>query len=205
MKITSESLINDALRLRKSQDEIKGTGKSSKSTDKAKSRIKDTLGQINVNLKTHQQTVARLQLENIGLDRIEQSIDQLLKQNPGDYDQLRQSKNEMQTVIDATRFQNEPLIPQTIREMITNGLKSADDADKLKQSVTLRREAISGKLQMEFAQISKIQVSFENVLSQQLPGSDNIDQTIRDIKEQMTIQDRIQSNVDPATVMGLIN
>jgi len=205
MKITSESLINDALRLRKSQDEVKGTGKSRKGSREASNRIQDTLGEINVNLKTHQQTVARLHLENMGLERIEQSIDQLLKQNPAGYDQLRKAKNEIKTIVDATRYQQEPLIPTTVQELIAGGLNSSKDAQKIKQSLTLRRDAISGKLQMEFAQISKIQVSFENVLSQQLPGSDSIDQTINEIKKQLTIQDRIQSSVNPTTVMELLN
>lgn len=203
MKITTEALISDALRLRKSQDELKGTRETGKRSDETQARIHDTLGEINLNLKSHQKTIARLQLENIGLERIEQTIGLLLKEGP-DRNQLDRANNEIKTVLESTRYQQEPLIPRTIQDLFKEDLGNLDNLGKAKQGVSLRREEISGKLQMEFAQISKIQVSFENILSQQIPGTDKANDLVRDIKSQMTIQDKIQSNVNPATVMGLL-
>jgi len=204
MKITSEALISDALRLRKSQDEMQGAREAGKRSVETQTRIKDTLGEINLNLKSHQKTIARLQLENIGLERIEQNLDQLQKQHPVEKKLVDQATDEIKTVLEATRYQQEQLIPKTIKDLFKEDLSIPDNLLQAKESVSLRRDTISGKLQMEFSQISKIQVSFENILSQQIPATDSVGGLIKDIKKQMTIQDKIQSNVNPATVMGLL-
>ena len=93
MKIDPEHLLKDAKRLRKTQDDIK----SQKPIANDIKRIRVTLDDIGVSLKSHQQTIAKLQLENIGLEQVEKNLDQLLKQNPADFDMIKQAKNEMST------------------------------------------------------------------------------------------------------------
>lgn len=202
MKITSETLINDALRLRKAQDELKGTRETGKRTSETQTRITNTLGEINNNLLSHQKTIAQLQLENMGLDRIQQNVDQLKSMTPGI--DRQQVKDEIQTILDATRYRQEPLIPQSIRDLFKLDLGNQDILQQATDSLTQRREALNTRLQKEFDQINKIQVSFENILSQQIPASAEAGTLIKEITTQMSLQDKIQSNVNPATVMGLL-
>ena len=202
MKITSETLINDALRLRKAQDELKGTRETGKRTSETQTRITNTLGEINNNLLSHQKTIAQLQLENMGLDRIQQNVDQLKSMTPGI--DRQQVKDEIQTILDATRYRQEPLIPQSIRDLFKLDLGNQDVLQQATDSLTQRREALGTRLQKEFDQINKIQVSFENILSQQIPASAEAGILIKEITTQMSLQDKIQSNVNPATVMGLL-
>lgn len=202
MKITSETLINDALRLRKAQDELKGTRETGKRTSETQTRITNTLGEINNNLLSHQKTIAQLQLENMGLDRIQQNVDQLKNMTPGI--DRQQVKDEIQTVLDATRYRQEPLIPQSIRDLFKLDLGNQDILQQATDSLTQRREALGIRLQKEFDQINKIQVSFENILSQQIPASAEAGTLIKEITTQMSLQEKIQSNVNPATVMGLL-
>lgn len=202
MKITSETLINDALRLRKAQDELKGTRETGKRTSETQTRITNTLGEINNNLLSHQKTIAQLQLENMGLDRIQQNVDQLKNMTPGI--DRQQIKDEIQTVLDATRYRQEPLIPQSIRDLFKLDLGNQDILQQATDSLTQRREALGIRLQKEFDQINKIQVSFENILSQQIPASAEAGTLIKEITTQMSLQEKIQSNVNPATVMGLL-
>jgi hypothetical protein len=105
----------------------------------------------------------------MGLDRIQQHVDQLKNMTPGI--DRKQVTDEIQTVLDATRYHQEPLIPQSIRDLFKLDLGNPDILKQASDSLTQRRELISTRLQKEFDQINKIQVSFENILSQQIPAS----------------------------------
>lgn len=205
MKINSENLIKDAQQLRKTQQELRSKKSDSKGKESRPSQqIQVTLGEIRVNLRSHQQTIAKLQLESVGLEQIERNLDFLLKQNPADYEAIKQAKSEIDTALDATRFQQQPLIPAGIREQLGGTLEDRGLVNRIKQEIALRRDEISGQLKMEFNQINKIQVSFENILSLNMPSNEKVRTNIEEIKQQLSLQEQIQANLNPATVMGLL-
>lgn len=201
MKVDPEILLKNARKLRKSQDNVKQ--KKSGSGDFKK--LKVTLDEIGVSLKSHQHTIAKLQLEHMGLEQIEKSIDFLLSQNPTDFEDLKQAKNQIDTALKTALFQGNPLIPENVKQAVTSNLAKPDLLDKSKQMLRTRIDEITGLLTTEFNQINKIQISFENIMSLNLQSNSSVINTIDEIKEQLSVQEQIQSNVNPATVMGLLN
>ena len=207
MQINSDNIIKDAQRLRGTGDDIKSrkAGDGEGKTAPANRQLEISLDQMNVNLRTHQQTVARLQLESIGLDQIERGIEFIIKNNPGDYEDLRRAMNETRTAADATRFQQQPLIPQTLRDALFGDLLEPGTALAAKALLDDRKTEIDATLKQEFAQISKIQVSFENFQSLNIPLDGKAGDVVNELKDQLLKQRQlVQAPMDPATVMNLL-
>ena len=207
MQINSDNIIKDAQRLRGAGDDIKSrkTGDGEGKTSPANRQLEVSLDQMNVNLRTHQQTVARLQLESIGLDQIERGIEFIIKNNPGDYEDLRRAMNETRAAADATRFQQQPLVPQSLREALYGDLLEPGTTLAAKALLDDRKTEIDTSLKQEFEQISKIQVSFENFQSLNIPLEGKAQSVVADLKEQLVLQRQlVQSPMDPATVMNLL-
>jgi len=203
MKINSENLIKDAQKLRKTQEKPKKSvdaGGNSRPTKK----IQLTLDTMFINLKTHQQNIAKLQLETVGLEQIEKSLDFIIKNNPGDFDSLKQAKNEIETAVNASMFQKDRLISDKLQKMLLSDLGKPGAAESTKNQVNLRKDEIKSLLKTEINKINKIQVSFENINSLNMPSDEKIGSIIEDIKNNLTIQQQIQSNVNPSTVLGLL-
>ena len=207
MQINSDNIIKDAQRLRGTGDDIKSrkTGDGEGKTSPANRQLEVSLDQMNVNLRTHQQTVARLQLESIGLDQIERGIEFIIKNNPGDYEDLRRAMNETRAAADATRFQQQPLVPQSLREALYGDLLEPGTTLAAKALLDNRKTEIDTSLKQEFEQISKIQVSFENFQSLNIPLEGKAQSVVADLKEQLVLQRQlVQSPMDPAIVMNLL-
>lgn len=207
MNINSDNIIKDAQRLRGTTDEVRSrrTAGEQGSTQPAAHQIEVTLDQMNINLRTHQQTVARLQLESIGLDQIERGLEFVVKNNPGDYEDIRRAIGEVQTAADATRFQQQHLIPQTLREALYADLTAPGKAQAALDLLTSRRGEIDNSLRDEFAQISRIQVSFENIQSVNLHLDGKAQSVVDELSRQLLAQKQlVQSPMDPATVMTLL-
>lgn len=201
MKIDQENLLKAAIKLKQTQQKLKETSVKSKEFKK----IRVTLDDIGVSLKSHQQTVAKLQLENIGLEQIEKNLDMILKENPADFETIKQAKNKITTAVNSSKFQGDNLIPESIQNILNKDLAVKENLNEVKTSIQFRMNEITGLLETEFSQINKIQVSFENIMSLNTMDGDTASKTIDEIKEQLSIQQKIQSNVNPTTVMGLLN
>jgi hypothetical protein len=202
MKITSESIVNDAQRLKRTQDEAR----SRRADDGARpsQQIEVSLDQMSVSLKTHQQSIARIQLESIGLEQIERNLDFLIANNPGDFEDIKRAMNEITGSVDATRFQQQELIPRDIREALQALVSDRSQAGQTRDSVSARRNELGEILQREINQVNRIQVSLENVLSLNMPENSRIRPLIDDIKTQLANQAGFRSSLDPVTVMGLL-
>jgi hypothetical protein len=207
MQINSDNIIKDAQRLRASSDDIRSHKADEQGThpNPASQQIEVTLDQMNVNLRAHQQTVASLQLESIGLDQIERSLSFILKNNPGDYEDIRQAVNEMRNAVDATRFQQQTLIPHSLREALFGDILASGQAEKANQLLMERRTEIDANLVREFAQISRIQVSFENFQSLNMALEGRAQSVVEELTKQLVTQQQLlQSPMDPATVVNLL-
>lgn len=207
MNINSDNIIKDAQRLRGTTDEVRSRRANSEhtSTQPAAQQIEIALDQMNINLRAHQQTVARLQLESIGLDQIERGLEFIVKSNPGDYEDIRQAIGEIQTAVEATRFQQQHLIPQTLREALYADLNAPGRAQSALDLLASRRNEIDNSLKDEFAQISKIQVSFENIQSVNLQLDGKAQSVVDDLSRQLLAQEQlVQSLLNPNTVMSLL-
>ena len=207
MQINSDTIIQDAQRLRTNTEDVRSRRADDHGTPSAPAsrQIEVTLDQMNVNLRAHQQTVASLQLESIGLDQIERSLNFILKNNPGSYDDLRQAVSEMQSAVEATRFQQQPLIPRSLREALYGDILGQGQADRAAHMLSQRRTEITDSLQYEISQISRIQVSFENIQSLNMPLDGRAQSVVEELAKQLVSQQRfVQSPMDPTTVMNLL-
>ncbi|HPH04170.1 MAG TPA: hypothetical protein PK297_14550 [Spirochaetota bacterium] len=207
MNINSDNIIKDAQRLRGTTDEVRSKRSSSEqgASQPAAHQIEVTLDQMNINLRAHQQTVARLQLESIGLEQIQRSLEFITKSNPGDFEDIRRAIGEVQTATEATRFQQQHLIPQTLREALYSDLTASGKAQSALTLLQARRGEIETGLKDEFAQISRIQVSFENIQSVNMQLDGKAQSVVEDLSRQLLAQKQlVQSPMDPATVMNLL-
>jgi hypothetical protein len=207
MQINSDSIIQDAQKLRVSAEELRSrrTDEQGSQPAPAARQIEVALDQMNVNLRTHQQTVARLQLESIGLDQIEQGLTFIVKNNPGDFDDLKRVVGELQSAIEATRFQQQMLIPRSLREALYGDILAPGMAEAANQLLAQRRSEIEEGLKHEFAQISRIQVSFENIQALNMPLEGNASNLVAELAKQLVAQQQlVQSPMDPTTVMALL-
>jgi hypothetical protein len=208
MQINSDTIIQDAQRLRANTDDIRSrrADEQGQHSAPASRQIEVALDQMNVNLRAHQQTVARLQLENIGLDQIERGLSFIIKNNPGgSYDELNRTVSEMQSAVEATRFQQQVLIPRNLREALYGDILVTGQADIAGQILAQRRAEIDDNLKSEIAQISRIQVSFENIQSLNMPLEGRAQSVVEELAKQLVTQQRlVQAPMDPATVMNLL-
>lgn len=206
MKINSDRLLNDARKLRKSQDEQR-TGRTGNGADKA-NRMQSRLDQMSGNLRTHQQNMAKLQLETISLDQLFNSVQNILEQRAGNSDIDQQNVQSIETTLNAARFQQQQLIPGSIRELLQDSLDSVDRLKTVQDLISKRRQDVSNLLGDELQQINRIQVSFENILSANIPETKNAKPLMDDIKQQLAVQDQLRSQdmsrVDPRSVMQLL-
>jgi len=220
MQINSDAIIQEAQRLRAGSEDLRSRRADEQGTPSplASRQIEVSLDQMNVNLRAHQQTVARLQLENIGLDQIDQglnfiiksrSIEQdlnfVIKNNPSAYEDIRRTVGEMQSAIEATRFQQQTLIPRNLREALYGDILAPGQAEDASRLLGQRRQEIEDTLRQEFAQISRIQVSFENIQSLNMSLEGRAQSVVDDLARQLVTQQKlVQSPMDPTTVMNLL-
>jgi hypothetical protein len=208
MQINSDAIIQDAQKLRASSEDLRSykAGEQDARTAQASRRqIEFALDQMNVNLRTHQQTVARLQLETIGLDQIERNLNFILKSNPEAFEEFKRVVTEMQSAVEATRYQQQSLIPQNLRDAIYGDLNLPGRALEAMQMLIQRREEIDKGLKYEFQQISRIQVSFENIQSLNMPLEGRAQSVVEELAKQLVTQQKlVQSPMDPNTVMNLL-
>ncbi|MDR2734401.1 MAG: hypothetical protein LBC99_07155 [Spirochaetota bacterium] len=207
MQINSDAIIQDAQKLRASSEDIRSykAGDQGTRAALAAQQIELTLDQMNVNLRTHQQTVARLQLETIGLDQIEKNLNFIIKNNPGAFDDLKRVVTEVQSAIEATRYQQQYLIPRNLRDALYADILLPGMAQDAMQMLGQRREEIEKNLKNEFAQISRIQVSFENIQSLNMPLEGRAQSVVEELAKQLVAQQKlVQSPMDPTTVMNLL-
>jgi hypothetical protein len=208
MQINSDTIIQDAQRLRASTDDIRSRRADEQGTHTAPAsrQIEVALDQMNVNLRAHQQTVARLQLENIGLDQIERGLNFIIRNNPGgSFDDLSRTVSEMQSAVEATRFQQQVLIPRNLREALYGDILGANQANFAEQLLAQRRAEVEDGLRHEIAQISRIQVSFENIQSLNMALEGRAQSMVEELTQQLVTQQRlVQSPMDPTMVMNLL-
>lgn len=207
MKINSDKLLNDARKLRKTQDESRST-RSSVETRPAAARLETRLDQMSGNLRTHRQNITRLQLESIGLDQLYNSVQNILEQQSRGTQPDAESLQQIETIVDATRFQQQQLIPGSIREMLRNAADSADYLKTVQDLIAKRRLEVSDLLGNELQQVNRIQVSFENIISANVPETGSVKPLMADIKQQLDAQSKRPSadvsKVNPHTALQLL-
>lgn len=207
MIINSDNIIKDAQRLRGTTDEVrnKRSAPDQENVKPATHQVEVALDQMNINLRAHQQTVAKLQLESIGLEQIQRSLEFVVKNNPGDFEELRRAIGEAQTAADATRFQQQSLIPQNLREALYADLMIPAKAQTALDMVYTRNAEVEKGLKDEFSQISRIQISFENIQSVNMQLDGKALSVVDELSKQLLVQKQlVQSPMDPATVMSLL-
>jgi len=207
MQINSDAIIQDAQKLRATSEDLRShkAGEQGTRANPASQQIELALDQMNVNLRTHQQTVARLQLETIGLEQIEKNLNFIIKNNPGDFNDLKRAVTEIQSAIEATRYQQQSLISRNLRDALYADILMPGVAQDAMQMLSQRREDIEKGLKHEFAQISRIQVSFENIQSLNMPLEGRAQSVVEELTKQLLTQQKlVQSAMDPATVINLL-
>lgn len=205
MQINSDNLIKDAQRLRRTQEEIKSKRSEGSLDDSRPAReVQVTLDELNVNLRVHQQNVVKLQLESVGLEQVERNLEFLVKSNPGDFEDIKKAINEIDTALTATRFRDQELIPSSLREVLRRDREDASRLPELREDVARRRDEVDGQLATEYGQISRIQVSFENILSGTVPAGPAGRALIDELKEKLAFQQQIQGAMNPETVRQLL-
>ena len=199
MQINRDTVLQDAKRLKQSAASTANPENRTKpgATDTG-SNVRSSLDSINVDLRTHQQNTAKLQIESLGLSQIRSSIDAVLARP----ETSGSTSEQIETAIDATRFQKELLIPENIRSMLREAAGNPQTLQTILPGIENRQQEVAGLLEHELSHISKLAVSLENIVS--LNAGSEIQSLANGIREQLSTQQQIQSAMDPRTVMSLL-
>jgi len=200
MKISSDNLLKEAFKL-KEATKSSSNKNDDKKTGKATEFVENKLGQLQSSLKMHQKNLLRYRLEETGLKKINNSLTSLKNDNKVDADSTNKT---IKAIISATKFRQEQVISPDLQQIITTNLSNKDNLNSTTDEVSKRLTNLEKLVNDEFKQISKIEVSFQNIVSANIPSSDKARVTLADIKNELAIQDQIKTTVDPATVMHLL-